>query len=99
MDVNLTSGAISKIVNGKCTSDDLKQVLQVITIDSRTYNIDNKRWYFVWLSDGSFKEYVAITYQIPMPNKLQKGSIVQLTKFQLTKIFNISKRYVLYLYL
>ncbi|PWA96116.1 Replication protein A 70 kDa DNA-binding subunit [Artemisia annua] len=81
--VNLTPGAISKIWTCKCTSNDLKPVLQVLEIDSRAHNIDNKQWYLVWLSDGSFKEYVAIAYEIVISNKLQQGSIIQLTKYDI----------------
>ncbi|PWA88630.1 hypothetical protein CTI12_AA118650 [Artemisia annua] len=82
MGVNLTSGAISKIVTGKCTE---KPVVQVMNIGRLTITIDNKQWYTVWLSDGSFWQFGLIADDIFISNKLQKGSIVLLTNFQLTQ--------------
>ncbi|GJY55662.1 hypothetical protein Tco_0454777 [Tanacetum coccineum] len=69
MAVNLTSGAISKIMTGKCTDNDLKPVLQVT--------------------------FVELLLSFFISNKLQKGSIVQLTNFQLTKPFTTSKGQIL----
>ena len=91
-------------MTGKCTSDDLKPVLQVIDIGGhKKFGTDNKQWYLVVLSDGSFEQFVCIPDEIFISNKLQKGSIVQLTKFRLidhkTKGEITIKRYVLYLYL
>ncbi|GJV01665.1 L10-interacting MYB domain-containing protein-like protein [Tanacetum coccineum] len=91
MAVNLTSGALSKIMTGKCTENDMKPVLQVIYINSsRVHTMHNKQWYWVGLSDGSFFQIGGIAEEIFISNKLQKGSILQLTKFQLT-MFQLAK--------
>ena len=105
MGVNLTSGAISKLITDKCTSDDLKPVLQVINIRSDVINTSGKQWCMVKLSDGSFWQYGCIPLEIFISNKLHIGrSIVQLTKFRLIDLHNTKgeitiQRYVLYLYL
>ncbi|GJR69806.1 L10-interacting MYB domain-containing protein-like protein [Tanacetum coccineum] len=87
MAVNLTPGAISKIWTGKCTcaSKDLKPVLQVTDIFDypQTLTEDDNQWHDVVLSDGSFSQFSYIPNEIFISNKLQKGSIVQLTKFRL----------------
>ncbi|GKB74060.1 replication protein A 70 kDa DNA-binding subunit A-like protein, partial [Tanacetum coccineum] len=77
MAVNLTSGAISKISTGECTQNDLKPVLQVTFTDRQG----------VELSDGSCSHFGCIADEIFISNKLQKGSIVQLTKFHFTKYY------------
>nr|GEU94538.1 L10-interacting MYB domain-containing protein-like [Tanacetum cinerariifolium] len=88
MAVNLTSGALTKISTGACTEKDLKPVVQVTYINSLTRSINGKPWYLVVLFDGSFMEFGYIPYEIYMSKKLPKGSIVQLTKFQVTKVFD-----------
>ncbi|GKD39229.1 L10-interacting MYB domain-containing protein-like protein [Tanacetum coccineum] len=91
MAVYLTPSAILKIMTGKCTQNDLKPVLQVIYIDNKlSRSIKDKQWCGVWLSDGSFWQFGLIADEIFISNKLQKGDIVQLTKFQLSK-FQLTK--------
>lgn len=107
MAINLTSGAITKIMSGIYTSKDLKPVLQVTDFCSDLLRTsDDKQWYGVGLSDGSYRQIGYIACDIFISNKLQRGSIVQLTKFKFrfTELLNskgeiISKRYVLYLYI
>ena len=97
-DVNLTPGVIWKISTGKCTSDDLKPVLQVYIYTLLTRTIDNKKWHWVLLSDGSYRQIGYIADEVFISKKLQEGSIVQLTKFQFIKGSNIGdeiRRYVL----
>ncbi|GKF06388.1 hypothetical protein Tco_0037056, partial [Tanacetum coccineum] len=67
MAVKLTSGALSKIITGKCTENDLKPVLQVNFTDRHE----------VELSDGSSSHFGCIADDIFISNKLQKGSIIQ----------------------
>ncbi|GKA40124.1 replication protein A 70 kDa DNA-binding subunit A-like protein [Tanacetum coccineum] len=86
MAVSLTPGAISKIWTGKCTcaSKDLKPMLQLTYIDCpQTLTEDDNQLRNVVLSDGSFSQFGYIANEIFISNKLQKGSIVQLTKFRL----------------
>ncbi|GKB51889.1 putative ribonuclease H-like domain-containing protein [Tanacetum coccineum] len=88
MAVSLTPGAISKIWTGKCTcaSKDLKPMLQLTYIDCpQTLTEDDNQWRDVVLSDGSFSQFGYIAEEIFISNKLQEGSIVQLTKFRLTE--------------
>ncbi|PWA73087.1 ulp1 protease family, C-terminal catalytic domain-containing protein [Artemisia annua] len=107
MGVNLTPGAISTIVIGKCIENDLRPVLEVTYIQSLPIRFKDGKWYGVMLSDSSFRQFGCIPSEIFISKQLQKGSIVQLTKFQLTKSKVITsngkgeivnKRYVLYLY-
>ncbi|GKB18367.1 L10-interacting MYB domain-containing protein-like protein [Tanacetum coccineum] len=82
MAVNLTRGAILKMVTDKCTEKDLKPVLQVMYIfDGPILTKDDKQVYGVMLSDGSFWQFGHIPYEIVISNKLQECSIVQLTQF------------------
>ncbi|PWA88629.1 hypothetical protein CTI12_AA118640 [Artemisia annua] len=91
MAVYLTPGAISEIMTGKCTWNDFyKPVLQVTHITRRTYTINNKQWYAVGLSDGSFRELGYIADDMVISNKLQKGSILLLTNFHLTEPLSFS---------
>ena len=83
--VNLTPGAITKIMT---ENFDLKPVLQLSYIkqDSRLMcSINGKQWYGVALSDGSYSEVGFIADEMIRSKQLQKGSVVQLTKFQLVK--------------
>ncbi|GJX92462.1 L10-interacting MYB domain-containing protein-like protein, partial [Tanacetum coccineum] len=100
MGVNLTPGAITKIMTDKCSSTDLKPVVQVTNILSGRIRIgtkNDKQYYSkaewskakltmpkVLLSDGSSSHFGRIADDIFIPNKLQKGSIIQLTKFHFT---------------
>ncbi|PWA24281.1 hypothetical protein CTI12_AA628750 [Artemisia annua] len=87
MGVNLTPGAITKIMTDKCSSTDLKPVVQVTDILSGRISTKNDKQCYrkIVLSDGSSSHFGCIADDICISNKLQKGSIVQLTKFHFTK--------------
>ncbi|GKC73656.1 L10-interacting MYB domain-containing protein-like protein [Tanacetum coccineum] len=88
MGVNLTLGAITKIMRDKCSSTDVKPVVQVTNILSGRIRISTKKenQYYrkVVLSDGSSSHFGCIADDIFISNKLQKGSIIQSTKFHFT---------------
>nr|GEX20839.1 L10-interacting MYB domain-containing protein-like [Tanacetum cinerariifolium] len=88
MGVNLTLGAITPIMTDKCSSTDLKPVVQVTNILSGRIRISTnkeKQYYRkVVVSDGSSSHFGCIADDICISNKLQNGSIVQLTKFHFT---------------
>ena len=87
MGVNLTPGAITKIMTDKCSSTDLKPVVQVTDILSGRISTQNDKQCYrkIVLSDGSSSHFGGIADDIFISNKVQKGSIVQLTKFHFTK--------------
>ncbi|GJU80498.1 L10-interacting MYB domain-containing protein-like protein [Tanacetum coccineum] len=86
MGVNLSEGAITKILIDKCSSNDLKPVVQVTDISSDPFCTgDDKEWYLVVLSDGFVTEHIGfIAADVFISNDLHKGSIVRLTKYVIT---------------
>ena len=97
MVANLTSGAIRKISTGKCTVNNIKPVVQVTYIHNRPAISDDKQWYWVVLSDGSFYQNGGIRVEAVRLNQLQIGSIVQLNDFATYTIRKITY-VVLYFY-
>ncbi|GKC18234.1 L10-interacting MYB domain-containing protein-like protein [Tanacetum coccineum] len=90
--------AISKISTVKCTSKDLKPVLQVIFINTdlgAKNAVNGKELDVVVLSDGDFMQLGFIPRDIFISNKLQKGSIVKLTEFQFINTCEIIKSGIL----
>nr|GFC50016.1 nucleic acid-binding, OB-fold [Tanacetum cinerariifolium] len=86
MGVNLSEGAITKILKDRCSSNDLKPVVQVTDISSDPFcTSDDKQWYLVVLSDGSVTEQIGfIAADVFISINLHKGSIVRLTKYVIT---------------
>ncbi|KAL8521414.1 hypothetical protein ACS0TY_011800 [Phlomoides rotata] len=86
MPITLTEGAIAVLSGDDAQNSDIKPVLQVADIrlvnTARTQS-DNER-YRILLSDGSFTQQGMLATQrnyLVHTEKLQKGSIVQLTQF------------------
>ncbi|KAM7490917.1 hypothetical protein LguiA_033838 [Lonicera macranthoides] len=87
MAVNLTDGAIALLSSGEATNTDVKPVLQVVDIravnTSNHQNNSNERFRLL-LSDGSYLQQGMLATQrndLVRSERLQKGSVVQLTQF------------------
>ncbi|CAA3016033.1 replication A 70 kDa DNA-binding subunit A-like [Olea europaea subsp. europaea] len=84
--VNLTEGAISMLARGDVQATEIKPVLQVSDVrlvNTQNQNSNNER-YRILLSDGLFLQQAMLATQkneLVRTDKLQKGSIVQLTEF------------------
>ncbi|KAG8375200.1 hypothetical protein BUALT_Bualt10G0075700 [Buddleja alternifolia] len=90
--INLTEGAIAMLSSGDAQGTDIKPVLQVADIRLvNTQNQNNNERYRILLSDGSFTQQGMLATQrndLVRSEKLQKGSIVQLTQFVCNLIQN-----------
>ncbi|KAL0312359.1 UNVERIFIED_CONTAM: Replication protein A DNA-binding subunit E [Sesamum radiatum] len=90
--INLTEGAIAMLSNGDAQGTDIKPVLQVADIRLvNTQNQNNNERYRLLLSDGVFTQQGMLATQrndLVRSEKLQKGSIVQLTQFVCNLIQN-----------
>lgn len=90
--INLTEGAIAMLSSGDAQGTDIKPVLQVADIRLvNTQNQNNNERYRILLSDGSFTQQGMLATQrndLVRSEKLQKGSIVQLTQFVCNVIQN-----------
>ncbi|EPS68676.1 hypothetical protein M569_06091 [Genlisea aurea] len=90
--VNLTEGAIAALSGGNAQGTDIKPVLQIAEIRLvNAQNQSNNERYRLLLSDGSFTQQGMLATQrndLVRSQKLQKGSIVQLTQFVCNLIQN-----------
>ncbi|KAK4389126.1 Replication protein A DNA-binding subunit C [Sesamum angolense] len=90
--INLTEGAIAMLSSGDAQGTDVKPVLQVADIRLvNTQNQNNNERYRILLSDGVFTQQGMLATQrndLVRSEKLQKGSIVQLTQFVCNLIQN-----------
>lgn len=80
--MNLTSGAIDKIVQGE--GDKLHPVLQVLEIRQASIQNGTKERYWILLSDGIHHQQGVLATQVNCfvkSGQLQNGSIVQLNQF------------------
>lgn len=87
MSINLTEGAIAMLSSGEATNTEVKPVLQVVDIravnTSNHQNNSNERFRLL-LSDGSYLQQGMLATQrndLVRSERLQKGSVVQLTQF------------------
>ncbi|KAK6131989.1 hypothetical protein DH2020_034272 [Rehmannia glutinosa] len=104
--INLTEGAIAMLSSGDAQGTDIKPVLQVADIRLvNTQNQNNNERYRILLSDGSFTQQGMLATQrneLVRSEKLQKGSIVQLTQFVCNliqnRIFQLRHSYSLLLF-
>lgn len=91
--IDLTEGAIALLSSGEAPGTDVKPVLQVADIrlvNTQNQNNNNER-YRILLSDGTFTQQGMLATQmneLVRSEKLQKGSIVQLTQFVCNLIQN-----------
>lgn len=91
--IKLTEGAIALLSSGEAQGTDVKPVLQVADIrlvSTQNQNNNNER-YRILLSDGEFTQQGMLATQrneLVRSEKLQKGSIVQLTQFVCNLIQN-----------
>ncbi|XP_051137025.1 replication protein A 70 kDa DNA-binding subunit A-like [Andrographis paniculata] len=90
--VTLTEGAIAILSSGDTQPTDVKPVLQVVDIRLvNTQSQNNSERYRILLSDGSFTQQGMLATQrneLVRSQKVQKGSIVQLTQFVCNVIQN-----------
>ncbi|KAA8525134.1 hypothetical protein F0562_007002 [Nyssa sinensis] len=85
MAINLTEGAIAMISSGEAQGNDVKPVLQVADIRLvKTQHQTANEKYRILLSDGAYLQQGILATQrndLVRSERLQKGSIVQLTQF------------------
>ncbi|KAK3009413.1 hypothetical protein RJ639_013161 [Escallonia herrerae] len=93
MSIKLTEGAIAMLSSGDAKEVDVKPVLQVV--DLRVVNTQNQssgtERYRIMLSDGIYLQQGMLATQqndLVRSERLQKGSIVQLTQFVCNDIQN-----------